>query len=166
MWGKPGGEREEEGREWGVRGAEGCWETRARDSEPPLGFTRTATSGLPAPPPPPALEQHGEEGSYPTKLWIWGVKRRQEMREQHVFHPRFSYWFISKKDSGKREKLKLREKESGMVLGKEGGRRWRPGPRWRGWQAHMQAGLPVKPRPRGDWAFEKGGFKGVEDEEA
>lgn len=52
-----------------------------------------------------------------------------------------------------------------MVLGKEGGRRWRPGPRRRGWQAHMQAGLPVKPWPRGDWAFEKGGFKRVEDEE-
>ena len=87
------------------------------------------------------------------------------MREQHVFHPRFSYCFISKKDSGKREKLKLREKESEMVLGKEGGRRWRPGPRRRGWQAHVQAWASCEATARGDWAFETGGFRRAENEE-
>lgn len=87
------------------------------------------------------------------------------MREQHVFHPRFSYCFISKKDSGKREKLKLREKESEMVLGKEGGRRWRPGPRRRGWQAHVQAWASCEATARGDWALETGGFRRAENEE-
>lgn len=46
------------------------------------------------------------------------------MRQQCVFLSLFSYCFISEKDSGKREKLKITEqKESVMVLGsKEGGR--------------------------------------------